>query len=414
MARPSVLFLVHRVPYPPDRGDRIRSYHLLEFLAKRADVSLGFLHEGPLSEQTLPSLQPFCQRIAAVPLGRMGRWISGCASLATGGTATEGLFSSGQLRQTIDRWRSQCPFDVVVAFCSSMGPYAQSKGLSDVPLILDLVDVDSQKFLDYAGGASWPKSWLYRLEGLRLRRLEVSLGQHAEAVTLVSEAEAELYRSFAGDARVVAAGNGVDLDYFSPQGSLSGSKEDADEEIEGRCAFVGAMDYRANIDGVSWFCESVWPRVRREQPQATFVIVGRDPAPAVVKLGELPGVEVTGSVPDVRPHVRRASVVVAPLRVARGIQNKVLEALALGKAVLASPQALEGIALTPGEHALQVDSADDWAESLVGLFADPGRRRQLGLAGRQFVEAEHTWEARLKPFGELLEEVTSGMPASTS
>jgi sugar transferase (PEP-CTERM/EpsH1 system associated) len=284
-----------------------------------------------------------------------------------------------------------------VVFCSSMVQYLRVPGLERVPAVVDLVDVDSQKWFDYAEGSHGLKRWLFRLEGRRLRRLEASLPRGATAVTLVSRHEADLYRGFCPADGVRAIPNGVDLEYFRP-----GEPAEKAELAAARCVFVGALDYRANLDGVRWFCEQVWPEVRRRRPGATFAVVGSNPGAAARRLAERPGVELVGEVPDVRPHLAGAAVVVVPLRVARGIQNKVLEALAMGKAVVATPQALEGLGVEAGVHVCRAAGAGQWIEAVTSLLDDRQAAQRLGRAGRGYVEAHHRWDVQLRPFGELL------------
>jgi sugar transferase (PEP-CTERM/EpsH1 system associated) len=397
--RPNLLMLVHRVPYPPNRGDRIRSFHLLKHLAERATVYLATLADEPLERETPTALRRYCREFAIEPLGP-SRWVNAVASLATGRSATEGLFRSGPLRQIINGWTKAVPFDAVVAFCSSMTQYLDLPALANSKTIVDLVDVDSQKFLDYANARSSWKSWLYRLEGQRLRTLEKSIARRANAVTLVSQAEAEIYRSFCPNDKTLAVPNGVDLDYFQPQ---------SEPPANNRCIFVGALDYPPNIDAMQWFCQDVWPGVRTALPDATLAIVGRNPNSALRQLGNIPGVEVVGSVPDVRPHMAAASVAIAPLRIARGIQNKVLEALAMGMPTIVSPAALEGLALEPGRHVLQAQSADQWVSAISRICGDRAAAAKLGAAGRCFVESAHSWTACLR----LLDDVLFDAPKST-
>ncbi|OHB67889.1 MAG: hypothetical protein A2V70_06085 [Planctomycetes bacterium RBG_13_63_9] len=394
-----MLYLVHRVPYPPNRGDRIRSFRLLEFLAARAEVYLAFLSEGPPLPETMRTLGTICTRVAAAPLGRRARWLRAAWTLATGHTATEGLFHSQTLRRVIRSWTQQIRFDAVVVFCSSMVQYLNDPGLTDVPAIVDLVDVDSQKWLDYAGQSRGMKRLLYRLEGCRLRRLECALPKLAKAITLVSRSEADLYRQFCPADCIHTVANGVDLDHFCPV-------ESPTSETSQQCVFVGALDYRANVDGIRWFAEHVWPEILRRLPHATFVLVGSNPSAAARQMAELPGVRLAGEVPDVRPYLADAALAVIPLRVARGIQNKVLEALAMGKAVVATPQALEGLGVEPDVHVCQASSPEQWIEATTRLLGDSELRNQLGQQGREYVEEHHRWETQLKPFASL-----PGLPA---
>jgi sugar transferase (PEP-CTERM/EpsH1 system associated) len=283
--------------------------------------------------------------------------------------------------------------DAVVASASSLVPYLRRPALRDVPAVVDLVDVDSQKWLDYSANSAGPASWLYRLEGTRLRRVETQLSSWARALTLVSEAEAAVYRGFCGSGRVEVAVNGVDLEYFQP----------VEQPTQPACVFVGALDYRPNVDAACWFCREVWPHIQQRLPRAEMWLVGRQPVAAVRQLGRLPGVQLIGQVPDVRPYLARASVAVVPLRLARGVQNKVLEALAMAKAVVASPPALAALDVQPGVHLLAASSPAQWEEAVVSLLEDENQRRSLGAAGRAFVETHHYWDRCLERFARLLE-----------
>src|SRR5260370_23353501 len=322
-----VLLLVHRVPFPPDKGDRIRTFHILRHLSQRANVHLACLADEPIEAQAWVRLQKLTKRMAIVPLGRWARHVRTLGSLLAGRTASEGAFSSPDLRAVVREWCGNTRFDAVLASASSLVPYLRLPELHGVPAVVDLIDVDSQKWLDYAAASRGPRWWLYRLEGRRLRQLEQPLPSWARAVTLVSDAEASLYRRFCAAGPVRAVGNGVDLEYFQPQTPAG----------EPRCVFVGALDYRPNIDGATWFCRDVWPELHRRLPSATLPLVGRNPLPAVARLAAIPRVELVGQVPHVRPHVAPASVAVVPLQIARGAPNKVLAALALEEAVVVSP-----------------------------------------------------------------------------
>ena len=390
--RPDILMVTHRVPYPPDKGDRIRSYHILRWASARARVHLACLADEPVTAGAEAELGRLTERLAVVPLGSRSRWVRALASLALGGTATVGAFGSAGLRRVLRTWSREVRFQAVLVSTSGLAHYGEVDGLRGTPTVVDMVDVDSQKWLDYASNGRFPVAWLHRIEGLRLRKLEASLPTKAEAVTLVSPAEAEVYRRACPGARAVAVPNGVDLDYFRPTPAV-------DDPI---CAFVGALDYRPNVEGVRWFSEAVWPEVRRARPEARLLLVGRRPSKTVLGLAAIPGVEVLGTVPDVRPHQARAAVVVAPLLQARGVQNKVLEAMAMGKAVVASPGATEGLDVSPGEHLLEAEGSEAWASAILGLFDDPRRRAALGRAGRGFVEVHHRWSSCLEGFAPLL------------
>lgn len=411
-SRPTILFLVHRIPYPPNRGDRIRSFHMLEFLARRAEVALAFLSDQTPSAEAMGALEARCGWIGWARWGRWRRWLRAAWSFAAGKTATEGMFASSELRRKLRGWLQQHRPDAVLVFCSSMAQYLDLPGLQQVRIVVDLVDVDSQKWLDYAGLSRGWRRWAYQAEGRRLRRLEAQIGRRAAAVLLTTPQEADLYRQIAPEANVQVVMNGVDIDYFHPQfsGGQCSVDPDAGREVaqqtrpQARCVFVGALDYQANIDGLRWFCQEVWPQVRKERLDAKFIVVGSNPTGEVHRLAErTPGVRLVGPTPDVRPLLAEAEIVVVPLRVARGIQNKVLEGLAMGKAVLATPQALEGLAVRPGMEAESAEEPSAWVEMLLELWANPTRRAELGRAGRRFVEIHHQWEQTLQPLAQVLE-----------
>jgi polysaccharide biosynthesis protein PslH len=394
--RRRVLYLTHRVPYPPNRGDRIRSYHTLRFLSARADVDLACLADEPVSDECRAVLDGLCRRVAVVPLGRRLRWLNAFNSVARGRSATEGLFHSAALADTVRNWASQIQYDSVLAFCSSMAQYLDTPQLQSARRVVDLVDVDSQKWFDYAEHAYRPASWLFRCEGRRVRKLELQLAQTVDALTVVSSAEADLLRRDCPQAPIHAVPNGVDLDYFQP-----GTSDAIATEPE--CVFVGALDYRPNIDGVIWFCQEVWPQIVSRFPTANLVIVGRNPVAQIRNLGTRSGVEIVADVPDVRPYLRRATIVIVPLRIARGIQNKVLEALAFAKPVIASPQALEGVSLVSGKQVIQAETSRQWVAAVSKLLVDVHERRRLSAAGRMFVSEHHHWEHCLWPLDQWLE-----------
>jgi sugar transferase (PEP-CTERM/EpsH1 system associated) len=400
--RPDVLFLVHRIPYPPNRGDRIRSFHILKHLARRYNVHLATLADEPVEAESLQALKALCKQVAIEQLDK-GRWLRAASNRARGQSATEGLFYSRALRCTIERWAGELSFDAIVVFCSSMFQYVDIPALRGVRTVVDLVDVDSQKFFDYARAASFWKAWLYGLEGHRLRSLERTIAARADAVCLVSEAEADIYRGFCPNDKTLGIPNGVDLDYFQPQST---------PPAENRCVFVGALDYPPNIDAMLWLCRDVWPRVRGKLPDATLAIVGRNPTRSIRELASVAGVDVVGSVPDVRPHMASAAVAIAPLRIARGIQNKVLEAMAMRLPVIVSPGALEGLALEPGRHVLLAENADQWVRGVVQLCSDQATAARLGRAGRQFVESEHNWSTCLEPLDGALGLDSNARPAN--
>ncbi len=390
---PWIIYLTHRVPFPPDKGDRIRTFNILRYLATRTQVLLGCVADEPVPEEHLRVLKGLCAEVCVIDNTSIRRWMRGAMSFATGCTISEGLFYQPDLERRLARWLTEYPVAACLLSASSLAPYLRAPGMGQIPAVVDLIDVDSQKWLDYAGVFRGWRRWVYRGEGGRLRRLESDLARTVQAVTLVSEAECRLFRSFCGDGQVLAVPNGVDLEYFSPR----------PEPVTGpSCVFVGAMDYPPNVDAVVWFADQVWPGVLQARPEARWDIVGRQPTDAVRELGRRPGITVVGQVPDVRDYVARAAAVVAPLRIARGIQNKVLEALAMAKPVVASSAAMEGLAVSDGRELLRADTPSEWIDALLRLWNDSAQRNELGRAGRNYVERHHSWDRCLEEFARLL------------
>jgi len=384
--RPRVLYLTHRVPYPPDKGDRIRNFHVLRQLAQRARVWLIALADEAVTAETTIALQSLCERVELIPVSRNAQKCRAITSALLGGSLTEGVFCSPRVLSLARKWTGEAGFTAAIVSASGLAPYLPKLRIPSS--FVDLVDVDSQKWFDFAAATGVPKRWLYQFEGNRVRKLERDLLKWSKAVFLVSPAEAAMYDTFTHSGAATVATNGVDLDYFIPDWNLP---------TKPACAFVGAMDYLPNVDAAIWFANEVWPRIRAEIPDAEFRVIGRKPTPAVLQLASLPGVTIVGPVPDVRPFVADCAAVVVPMRLSRGLQNKVLEALAMGKAVVAAPPALAALQTISGTHLLAAESVDDWVSAVVGLLRSPDRQHELGRAGREFVERHHHWENCLSP-----------------
>ena len=356
--------LVHRVPHPPNRGDRIRSFHLLEFLAQRANVYLAALAEEPLEPGSLAALQGLCSRVAIEPLGK-SRWCRAAASLASGRSATAGLFRSPRLAATISEWAAEVDFQSVVVFCSSMGQYLDLLGLQKParPWSIWLMSIAKNSSIMPPLPAA-PSVFSIASKAAAYNSSKPRSSSEPKPSHWSARLKPTCCESSAPAPTSSAFPNGVDLDYFSP--SEQQGRQD-------RGVFVGALDYRPNIDGIVWFCQNVWPRLREQRPTATLAIVGRQPDAAVQRLASLPGVEVIGQVPDVRPHLADAQVAIVPLQIARGIQNKVLEAMAAGRPVVASREALEGLTVEPGIHVARAESPQEWLDELKPSFRRPRR-----------------------------------------
>ena len=382
----------------------MRAFHEIRALSRHFHVTVAALSHNRGDIAAVAGLRECCRKVLVAPVaGAMGL-IRGGASLLTGGSVTEGYFYSRRLREMIISEARREPFDLVMCYSSSMLPYGLA--VSAPVRVIDLVDVDSAKWSSYANSANWPKSWLYHREAAAVCRLERRAVERCDAVLLVSDAESAAM-GFGGN-KVIAVANGVDVDFFRP---------DAVEPTNlgpASLVFTGTMDYRPNAEGVCWFVHKVWPELKSRMPELTFVIVGRNPTRAVRQLAETPGVNVTGSVPDVRPYLAAAGVAICPLRMARGIQNKVLEAMAMGKAVVGSPAALEGLEAEAGENLLEADTPDEWRGHILKLLADGEYRGRLGQAARKCVEQKYRWAARMAPLVSLCRRLIQSKAATSS
>jgi len=387
-----ILFLAHRIPFPPDRGDKIRSWHLLRHLAGLARVHLACFADD---EEDAAHLVAIRERLgprlgqAHVEVRTRSRLASGMHALAGGVPVSLAAFESATMAAAVGRILSDETIDAVFVFSGQMAQYVPSDGARR--FVMDFGDVDSEKFAAYASGGGLLAP-LHRREARLLSAVEQEIARHADLCLFVSDAEAALFASRAAEGTPIEAlQNGVDLEYFDP---AAGFKRLDNAPGSGPLIlFTGQMDYAPNVEAVTWFAREVMPLL----PGACFVIAGRKPRAEVSRLAGASNVMVTGAVPDMRAWLAAADVVVAPLRIARGIQNKVLEAMAMARPVVASPCAFEGIDADPGVNLVVAESAADQASAIRRLIADPRAARKMGLAARSRVEASYGWEARLAP-----------------
>lgn len=385
-----ILYLVHRMPYPPNKGDKVRSYHLLKHLCRSHRVHLGTFIDDPEDLAHLPSVQAMCASVHASRLHPRAARLASLRGLLSGEPLTLPYYRDRSLTAWVADTAARQRIDATVVFSSSMAQYAAAVDPRSV--LLDFVDVDSAKWSDYASQHRWPLSWLYRREGARLLDYERRCARQARHSFFATEKEAALFLAKAAEStgRVSAMNNGVDAEFFSP------SAAHANPYATGELAvvFTGAMDYWPNIDAVCWFAQEALPQLRARWPALRFHIVGRNPAAAVQALRS-DAVAVTGTVPDVRPYLQHAAVVVAPLRLARGIQNKVLEAMAMGRPVVAADECVQALSASPGQEIIAARSTADFVAAVSALLEDPGHAQSVGVAGRGRVLASYDWAAHL-------------------
>jgi sugar transferase (PEP-CTERM/EpsH1 system associated) len=394
-----LLYLVHRIPYPPNKGDKIRSFHVLEALASRYRVHLGTFIDAPEDREHEHALKRYCATWFAAPIDPFWRRVWSLKGLLSGKPLTEAFYRHRPLAAWCRQLLRERQIERIVTFSSSMAQF-----VPDLPppvrRVMDFCDIDSDKWRQYASHRRGPSAWIYNREAQLLERLERSIASRFDASVFVSEREAATFRSIAPESadRVCAIRNGVDLDYFDP----APAHERPSGCEQPYVVFTGAMDYWANVEGVTWFAKEVWPFVLAAIPDARFLIVGSRPATEVLRLASERGVSVTGSVPDIRPYLAHAHAAVAPLRVARGIQNKVLEAMAMERVVVTTTAAVQGIDEHPPGDVLVADDAQEFGRLVsAALRTGPVRR---SANNRSYVTDRFHWSRNLATFLQLVEE----------
>jgi sugar transferase (PEP-CTERM/EpsH1 system associated) len=384
-----LLFLTHRIPYPPNKGDKIRSYHLLKHMCQHYHVHLGTFIDDEDDWQYVEKVQALCADTYFGKLNPSTARIGSLTGMLSGRPLTLDYYRDGGLRRWVADVLEQHPVERFLVFSSAMAQFVPPRAVGR--RVIDFVDIDSDKWAQYADKKNWPMNMVYHREARKLLEYERRIAGEFDASLFVSQTEAQLFRTMAPEYahKIAAFTNGVDTEYFSPDHVLANPYSAAQDAI----VFTGAMDYWPNVDAVEWFAKEIFPGVLKTHPSAVFYIVGSKPTAQVQALASLPGVHVTGRVEDVRPYVAHARLAVAPLRVARGIQNKVLEAMAMAVPVVVTPQALEGICATPDAELLLADDAATFTAAVNAQLSQPNTR--LGSAARALVIAQYGWASNL-------------------
>lgn len=398
-AKPSLLFLCHRIPFPPNKGDKIRSYHLLRYLSVHYRVYLGAFVDDPQDWGYADKLEELCEEVLLVKLNPKFARIKSLLALFTGQALSLPYYSSRKMSCWVKKLQCKHDMQRVVVYSAVMAQYVTGTEYSASKKIADMVDVDSEKWREYSLHKSFPMSWVYHREAKRLLKFESHVAESFNYSLFVSTAEADKFKELApvmAD-RVGSYSNGVDTDYFCPQQNLPSPYKDNECVL----VFTGAMDYWPNIDAVNWFAREVFPAVLASNPQTRFYIVGSNPAPQVRKLADLPGVVVTGRVEDIRLYLAHAAVAIAPMRIARGIQNKVLEAMAMARPVIVSEAGIEGIGAIHDEDVLVASHTSDYGRYINNVLTQ--KYKTLGYSARRRVMQDFSWENNLPLVGQLLE-----------
>ncbi|KAA3652559.1 MAG: TIGR03087 family PEP-CTERM/XrtA system glycosyltransferase [Proteobacteria bacterium] len=406
MDKPPLLYLVHRIPYPPNKGDKLRSFHILRHLAAHYRVFLATFVDHPDDLRHVQALDQWCAGVHAVRLNpTLGRMRS-LRGLLTGEALSVPYYRNSGMADWVGEMVRSEHIRQAVVFSGPMAQYLE--GLPLARTVIDFCDVDSAKWTQYAASRRGPMAWLYRREGRLLGRYERQWARRADVSSFVTRAEADLFLAEAPQLadRVLAIENGVDSEVFSPAHGGERPYRGGQPNI----VFAGAMDYWPNVDAATWFAREVMPRVWVEMPEACFTIVGMNPTPAVRALAAPGRVVVTGTVPDVRPYVHHADVVVAPLRVARGIQNKVLEAMSMGRPVVVSSASAAGLRGQAGTSHEVADAPDDYVAAIRRCLA-PQAAQAMGQAARQTVLEHYAWDAHLQAIPKALSASVSAVTA---
>lgn len=381
-----VLYVCHRFPYPPDCGGKIRSFNVIKHLSSQGHaVTVASLVRSDDEARAGAGLRDYCAHYIMERVNAPAAMARMLARLPTRVPSSMGYFYSRRLARRIHAVLGKTRFDMIFVHCSSVAQYVED--VRAVPKVLDFADMDSQKWLTYSKVSRFPMSVGYQIEGAKLQRAEMMLAKKFDYCTCTTKTELQTLESYNTGVRAGWFPNGVDTDYFHPV--------EAPYDPDTLC-FVGRMDYYANEHGVLDFCTRTLALLRTRRRGIKFLIVGANPSRRVRKLGELPGVTVTGFVPDVRPYVLRSAVSVAPLTIARGIQNKLLESMAMGVPVVASEQAAGGVDAVPGDHFLVASAPETYSEAILRLLANPAERQHFARAGRERVLSHHSWQRSLE------------------
>jgi sugar transferase (PEP-CTERM/EpsH1 system associated) len=394
--RKNILFVTNRVPFPPDKGDKTRTFHQLDHLALTHAVYCACFVDPPQDARYVETLRRWCVDVAAVPWNKKKGILRAIKAWPSDAPLTTSAYDDAEMSARLKQWSGRIPFDAAVAFSSSVAPYALA--FPAKRHVLDLCDVDSQKWLDYACDGGLGAAMIYRREGRRLRTYELECLKRFDATIVITDRERQILDPRGACPTLHVIPNGV---------ALCGERPDAPSTVGPVIGFIGVMDYRPNVQGVCWFVQEVWPRVRREIPEARFVIVGRRPTRRVLRLAKVAGVEVTGEVDDARSYLANLRVVVAPLQIARGLQNKVLEAMAMRRPVVTTTAVASGLHVRPGHNILAADDPESFAEKIIELWRFDGLCDKIGDAGYRCAATYYGWAETLQRY----ERVVLGRPA---
>ena len=394
-----LLYLCHRIPYPPNKGDKIRSFNQLVYLAKHYDIYLGCFADDPADMVYTKELSDYVKGLIVLPLDKRKATMRGLTAFTSGKPISLPYYFDPRMEHWVSNTISTFKIRHVLVFSSSMAQYADSPQYGMLHRVIDFVDLDSDKWRQYAEKKLFPMSWVFQREYRTLLKYEQKTTEQFNASVFISSFEVDLFNQLTGaqtPQKIHAIGNGVDLDYFNPEVTQF------DPSLRSKhptIVFTGAMDYWANEDAVRWFVKHVWPLITKQVKNPRFMIVGSNPSEKVKELAAFKGIEVTGKVGDIRQYIQAGWVAIAPMRIARGIQNKVLEAMAMEVPVVATPQAMEGLDDHSGCDLVMTANAQTFADAIVARL----QHRTTAPQNRDWVKRHYRWDDKLADLHRLME-----------
>ena len=400
-----ILFLSHRIPYPPNKGDKIRSYHLLKFLSQKYKIYLATILDEKKDVQYHKSLEKYCEEIKFVYFNKK---INLFKNLFSRKPFSITSFYNTKLQDYVNQIVAEQNLDAIICFCSSMAEYVfrcnliKQNKIHPLKLIMDYVDLDSDKWLQYANYKKIPLNMIYRIENKRLLEYEKKINKIFDYSIFVSDREEKVFKKYYPEARnIFVIQNGVNAEYFIPKDNSK--LRSFKKEIDPILVFTGVMNYFANEDGVCWFSNKIYPMILNRFPNAQFYIVGNNPTNKIIKLRKIKGIIVTGYVSDIRKYYHMADICVIPLRIARGLQNKVLEAMACGNAVVATSNASDGIKCQNNKDIVIANDEENFAKEVIRLLENVEIRQKLGANAIENVKKNYNWRENIEGFTQLLE-----------
>ncbi|MFW8590373.1 TIGR03087 family PEP-CTERM/XrtA system glycosyltransferase [Glaciecola sp. 2405UD65-10] len=395
--KPPLLFLCHRLPIPPNKGDKIRSYNMLKFLSEHYSIYLAGFIDDKNDRAYIDQLKQFCVDFTIEEKSPLLSKIKGLSGFLNGNAITLPYYHSSSLQGWISRAISEHKIERVFVYSSAMAQYVMPKSENSFTrFVMDFVDVDSDKWRQYALNKQGLGRWFYNREARCLENFEAQVFEAADNSVFVSSQEADFFNELMQKRKLdthlkpaQAINNGVDADYFNPEAKISTVSELGQQAI----VFTGAMDYWPNVAAVMWFVKHVWPQVSTSYPNAQFVVVGSNPTDEISQLSKQQNISVTGRVEDVRPYILQANVVIAPLQIARGIQNKVLEGMAMGKEIVLTKLAGEGICVSSMQGYHICETSNETVVTINKLLASLPAEI---ASNRQFVKDNFDWDTELQ------------------